>query len=1083
MEKNRQRLRKRRFIVIFFPVFWLFLLPLWVAAAEPGNIIKGRVTDEKEIPMPGVTIRLDGTALGVVTDAEGNFSIVAPQEEGNLILSFVGYKTVKVAFKAGTPVRVKLEESIAALDEVQVVAYGSQSKRETIGSVGTVKSGALKDGATGDLVTKLQGQLAGVNIVQTSGAPGAQGSITVRGHNSLSIENGRIGSDPLWVVDGVPLYSTPDIRSGITPLSTIPSGDIERVDVLKDASAAALYGSRAANGVILITTKSGHFDEKFKVSVNFTQSYSFKSELPTITTGNAERLFRLEAFRNYTEAVTDYATNSQHYVGSAEESEATGMQKDYFWNAGRGRTIAYLQDSLNSFYNNNYALYNYFFQTRKVSDANVSFSAGSPTVAWHIGIGYYSEKGALVKTGFNRASLSGNFTFRPHPKVNSRLTFAFTRTGYDRVNKNEDSYSDQVMRGANSPKIPDVVMSLSPLTVPEGSEAFNYMVSSYLRLKEENESYRFRTNFNIDYEVVKGLKLQTRFAFDYLGQHRNSFSPSDYDEYKQNYTSGLDTRNLSGLNEDILSYDRWFSEKHHVKVMAGISFQLDQYNSISGYARNTGNDLIYYSVLRGSSWDAETLRQLKEYNSDKAKSGLISVFARAGYNYKNKYMVEATFRRDGSSRFGRNTRWGTFPSVAAGYTFTEEEFMQGIRHILPEGKIRMSWGKTGRQFEDPYPALGMYGNSGHAFLGQPTIQTVALPNPDLSWEETAQYDAGLDLNFFNYRLGLTVDYYHRYTDKLLYPVLIPGNYTGFGTQWQNAYAISNQGMELTLKGDIIRNDHLTWHVSVNIARNWNRLEKSDMNRTVYSPVSEYNVSIVGKEMNRIFVYDDRGGFYRDQNDVPWFYVNGQKTYLGLYRQYYREGDRKIADADHNGIISNIAGLQDDRIDAGSPLPRASGGINMSFAYKGFDLTMNMPFSLGRHILYGGEMASLATREGGNGPIFTDLGKYTFYRDGMTDYNMPRNEMAGELANFEVGLYSNVYKVHTFRMRLLSLGYTFPQKLIRFAKVRLFVSGENLFTLTNYPGPDPDLADPVTGMDALNTYPASRTINFGVNINF
>lgn len=1081
--KYLRSVRYISFCILFLVVAGGIFTPAMAVFPQDSKIIlRGRVTDVKGVPLPGVTVRLDSSNMGISTDADGNFSLVVPFQSGHLLFSFVGFRTEKVSFTDGRFMSVKLHENVSVLEEVQVVAYGEQSKREMVGSVSTVKASALKDGAVSDLAAKLQGQLPGVNIVAVSGSPGAQASVTVRGHNSLSIEAGRIESDPLWVVDGVIMYSSPDLYSGITPLSTIPAEDVERVDVLKDASAAALYGSRAANGVILITTKSGRFNDKFSASVNFTQSWSFRSLLSTITVGGDERHFRLGAYRNCAEAVSDYEENSQHYVKTPEESEDTGLHKDYFWNKGQGRTIAYLQDSLNSFYNNNYALYKYFFQVRKVSNMNVSFKGGSPSMAYYIGVGYYSEKGALIKTGFKRANLTGNFSFRPHPKVNGRLNFGFTWVGYDRVNKNENEYSESYSAGARVPTIPDLLMNTSTLTVPEGSEAFNYLFRSYDYLKEDNDMLRFRTNLNFDYEVIQGLKLQTRFAFDWLAPHRNTFVPSDFDAYGQNLSTGTDSRNLSGLNEDLISYDRWFNDLHHIKVMAGISFQLDQYNDRGGYARVTGNDRIYWSGVTGNPVDYDTYRQLKEYQSSKSKSAMVSVFARAGYNYRNKYMVEATFRRDGSSKFGRNTRWGTFPSVALGYTFTEEPFMEGIRHILSNGKIRTSWGRTGKEFYDPYRAVGAYGPGG-SFLGKPTMQTVELPNPDLSWEETDQYDLGIDLGLFNYRVGLTFDYFYRYTDKLLYPVLLEGNFSDLKTQWQNALAVSNQGVELSLNADIIRKDDWMLKMSVNIARIWNRLEKSPMNRTIYSPVSEYNVSVVGKELNRIFVLDDRGGFYKSQDGVPSYYLNGQSTYLGRYKQYYREGDRKIKDTDRNGIINTIPGLQDDRIDAGSPLPKASGGIHLELRYKGFDLSMNMPFSIGRHILYGGEIASLATQEGGNGPVFADLSKYTFYTEGLKDYNMPRNEMVGELSNFEVGLLSNVYKVHSLRMQLLSVGYTFPRKLIKFGTVRLFVSGENLFTLTNYLGPDPDMADPVTGMDALNTYPLSRTVNFGLNINF
>lgn len=1079
MKKNKcsrdWSVRKQRFGVIIFLTFAAFVLPRLSMAVVPQGqtcLIKGVVTDTRGLPLPGVTVRMEGTNVGVASDKDGKFALRVNGREGHIVVSFVGYKPQKLHFSGDRHFTIKMVESIEALDEVQVVAYGEQSKREVVGSVASVKAGELRDNSLSNIASMLQGQLAGVVIQTTSGQPGAEAKVTVRGNASLAIETARLGSDPLWVVDGVPLYMNQEYYSGISPLSLIPTSDIERVDVLKDAASCALYGSRAANGVVLVTTKSGRYNEKFTVSVNVTQSFSFRSLLPEMTVGNAERNFRLEAFRNHQEALYDYETNSWRYVSSPEEAEATGLQYDYFWNRGTGATVNYLQDSLNRFYNNRNCWYRKVFQTNKVTDANVSFSGGSGTMAYNFGFGYYTEAGALVHTGFNRANLSGNFMFKPHPKVDGRLSFAFTRVGIDRVNKDVDPYNGNGST-TNVAEIPGFVLETSSLIIPPGSEAEKILLGSYDKMREDNDSYRFRSAFNASYEVVDGLQLKTNFAFDYLGMHRNSFSPSSLDEYGQSYSNGSEIRNLSGLNEDIISYDRRFKDKHHVKVLAGISFQLDQFNSISGYGRG-GSDKIYYVTRKGSPIDELTKRQMKEYNSDKTKSGLVGVFARVGYNYMDKYMLEATFRRDGSSRFGKNTRWGSFPSVALGYAFTEEKFMQGLKHILSYGKIRLSYGRTGRQFESPYLAQGTYGPGVVTFQGKPTMMTVNLPNPDLTWEETDQYDAGIDLNLFKYRLGVVVDYYYRHTHNLLYPLTLPGDFTGFGDYMDNYCGIKNQGIELAVKADIIRTEKFRWNLSVNVARNWNRLVKSQYDRSVGSIVSFVSVSVLGKEMNRLYVYDDRG-FYKEQEEVPYFYNNGQKTYLGAYNQYYRVGDRMIADVNKDGVID-----EKDRIDAGSALPKAAGGIISSVQWKGFDLNVVLPYSIGRHILYNN--SSLATIDGVQAPIVGNLNDYVFYKEGVGNANMPPNRMANGLNNYSPYLSSNVYKNSTLTIKQVSVGYTLPKRWLKKVGVRFFVTGENLYTFsTAYPGVDPLNANYLTGEDNNRAYPNSRKITFGLNL--
>ena len=1051
--------------------------------------VRGKVTDTHNVPMPGVTVRYNHI-IGTATDNDGNFTLRLPEETGTLTFSFIGYKTLNIPFTAGVPLSVRMTEEISSLDEVQVIAYGQQSKRDMVGAMSVVKSKDIQDIPSPSVANLLQGKVAGMNVVNMTGSPGGGGtSITIRGFNSLSVEASRRFSDPLWVIDGVPMLSFTSPITGTNALAEIDPNDIETISVLKDAASAAIYGSRAANGVILVTTKHGRYNQRPRMNLNFSHTIVCRPDFPDLTRGKAEREFRTEALRNYREAIYDEETGKYRYMESYWDSYVNGTGYDYFWNNGEGRDVPILTDYYNPFYNNSTDWFKYYFRTAHATDANLQINGGADRVAYNVGLGWYQEKGALIKTGFKRFKVISNLTMKPHDRIEANLRLYMAYTNRDRSGKGNGIYSAD--DEAYLEKIPSEILTTSTLLPGPGSSIFDEQSQRYEKIEEKNDSYRLRGNFDLSYQLLPGLTLKGSLAIDFSQQNQNQFIPAELNPYNETYSAGLIGRNITWINEDIITYKHTFGDSHNIDLMAGFSAQADEKHDIRGFGQN-GPDKMKVVNWASNTFDQVRMQDLKDFMSDFTKSTMVGLFGRINYNYMQKYLASFTIRRDASSRFGENVRWGTFPSVALGYAFSEESYMDWSDKVIDYGKIRLSYGKSGRQFDQPYIAYGVWA-SGDPYLGEPSVHPVfrdGLMNRELTWEETRQFDSGLDLDLFNYRLGIVLDYYHRYTDKLLYKVNLPGNYTGFEQQWRNAYGIVNQGIEFQIKTDLIRTERLKWNITFNIAKNWNMLKKSNDKRDFISAASYDNINVVGRPLNCIYVFRDHG-FYTDDSQVSYYYIDGKKVPLrGAYgNQFYQTGDRVYLDSDGNGRINSDYGLNEDRVSAGSPLPKAQGGIISSLNWKGFDVNVSFAFMLGRHILNKTQSESIGTFLGTDPndvakPIFADLSEISFWEKPGDIADYPANRLENGLMNFAPNIASNVENVSFLKCKTLTIGYTIPEflkKKIGFG-ARIFVSAENLFTLTNYSGRDPETVDVVTGVDDLANYPLSRRFTFGLTLN-
>lgn len=1048
------------------------------------NLVKGRVTDEKGAPLPGVSVQLEGTTVGVATDVDGNFVMRLPVSKGSLIFSFVGYQKKKVSFTGDAPLSVKMQEEIAALDEVTVRAYGTQKKRVSTSAISSVKGSEIQELPTYSLESLLQGRMAGVEINNVSGSPGGGGSVVaIRGYNSLFSKgegDDRDYGTPLYVVDGVPMEAFTSPVTGSNTLSDIDPSTIESVEVLKDAASAAIYGSRAGNGVILITTKKGHVG-KGKFSANVSYSASWLPETPVQTGGHGERLFFLKMLQNARGAYLDPITGDWKMTESYKEvfnsTDKNGPFYDFFWGgrfeSGKNRP---LQDSLNPFYNNSTDWWRYVYRTAKVINANVQASGGSEGIQYMVGAGFYKEEGIVVGTDFQRFNLMANISAKPADrlKVDFRTSF---------------SYSDRSRGDKSGSKIESVGAdpARDGSLYPGDSYVKEQLMDVLSGTIEKNNSYSYRTSLMLDYTIMKGLNFSVSGSLNFNQQNLNSFKPSTKSLEGFSISEGAIGRTLSIQNEDILHYNRTWKEDHNFDVILGFSLMKNQKFNNSGSGEGGPSDYVHYVGKTGwgdingvVNTGDNSYRTAFKYSSDLEEDILCSYFGRFSYNYKEKYLFEATLRRDGSSVFGMDVRWATFPSVAAGWAFSEEPWMKRF-YWLSFGKIRASWGKSGQKFSQPYLAYGLFMPDQSNFLGQSGMMPYkkgGVINRRLSWEETDQYDIGLDIDLFNYRLKFVVDYYYRYTSGLLNQIDLPGDVNYFSMQWQNAMAVSNEGLELELQADILRESAVKLRMRVTASRNWNKFRKS-------SDGYDFKNYVIGKPLYQMRAYKTNG-YYKSLDEVPYRYKSDgtkQLLYAGLEQGVFLPGMKKIVDLNDDGEIND-----DDLYYAASPLPKASGGIFFELSWKMFDLNVAFNYSIGRHIANRYGKSSLEPGRTDTQALLMDVSNLNSWKNaGSVDADYPNLQYYRDnYTQFSSVFDTDIENVHMLRLKQLTLGYNLDSRIagkVGFTSARLFVTAENLFLLTNYSGLDPEIVDIYSGMDRLSSYPLPRKFTVGLSLKF
>ena len=989
-------------------------------AQQQAKTVTGTVTDVSGEPIIGANIRIKGTTTGTITDIDGNFSIEA-EPQSVIEVSYIGYLTQETVINNQKSIRFLLKEDTKTLDEVVVIGYGVQKKADLTGSVANINTEKLNTQSNANIGQALQGKIAGVDIVSQGGAPGSGTRIMVRGIGTLN------NASPLYIVDGMYMNS----------IDHINPNDIASIDVLKDASSAAIYGSRAANGVIIVTTKEGSNTEGkpiIDLSVNLGISTASKF------------LDMLDA-----KGWAEVTTIARQAIGKPALDMATDLanKPDNDW-----------QDIM--------------FRPALMQNYNLSVKGGGKYSTYYTGLGYFNQDGIVKGTNYQRYNIQSKNDYKRgifSAGTNLIISFSHDKPLHQELRGGMigtilqsvptlEKYDD-TREGGYGGTYGDVVNIPHPLAIIDDNIMDRY-----------NENVKIFANLYAQIELFKGLKYKLNLTPD--------FSFERYKNYLNKYDFGLATNSITQLTErqrrrrnilveNLLTFVRTSGE-HKISALAGYTYQDSRFRHIQAYGEGLPQGL--------EEIDAATTNRSNEGNS--WRSVLTSILGRVFYSYQNKYLFTATIRRDGSSKFGKNNRYGYFPSFSLGWNVAEEKFMENV-HWLDQLKLRGGYGVLGNQEIDNYQYSSTITTGINYPDGNGGLLQGAFPknfaNPDIKWEETAMTNVGIDFMAFNNRLSLTADYYVKNTKDILLTVPIPISSGGANDPIRNAGKIRNNGFEFNLGWMDQPNPDISYGINLIGSFNKNKviamgsesgsIKGGSTNQNITTSETKAGYPIGG------YWLISTAGYFNSQEEVVAYAKDGKKIQPAA-----EPGDIKFVDANNDGVIND-----DDRVFQGSPFPDFTFALNGNMRYKNFDLSIGLQGVLGNKIYN-------ATRQ-----TLEDVTKGSNFLASCLDYWTPENKNAShprltwDDPNRNTRAESDRYLENGsyLRLRSVQLGYTFPQTWFKGAiqHARVYINAENLFTITSYSGYSPDVnADNANyrGFDNF-IYPTNRTFMLGLNVTF
>lgn len=999
--------------------------------------ISGKVTDESGLPLPGVSVVIKGTTAGVITDADGGYALVNVPDNAVLQFSFVGMKTQEIAVGGNSVINVTLQEETIGLEEVVAIGYGTVKKSDLTGSVSSIKNEDLRKLPVTSFDQAIQGRASGVQVTQASSAPGGRVVIRVRGGNSLSSSN-----EPLYVVDGYPISagtSAGGSGAGQNPLATLNTSDIASIEILKDASATAIYGARGANGVVLITTKRGQIG---KTQVTF-DGYS---GIQTI----ANKLDMMNA-REFAELVNEARAND----GSGPAFPNNNDLYNFPDPSTLGEGVDY-QDEI--------------FRPAPIHSYNLGISGGNEQVRYSFGGSYFGQTGIVEGTNFNRASFRTNID----SKLSERLTVSTNLTASHAWGDIGTSEGD----GGNNAGVVNSAILMPPTVpvkqangsytqmnpTPGGSTIQNPVPIAKLATNYQ-EIERLLGSVEASWKITEGLSLKVTFGTDMSSANRSVYWPKEtVNGSNANGSASQANRKMASyLNENILTYERVFGE-HSLNVTGGFTWQTFHNQFFSAGATNFPTD-----VYGADNLDAGT--SYSRPDSEKEQSQLASWLGRINYIYKGRYYLTLTGRADGSSKFGANNKWAFFPSVAAAWRISDEQFMNAST-LVSNLKLRVSYGQTGNQDIASYQSLARLDIMNYPFNSvlNSGVGPNNIPNPDLKWESTSTTDIGFDVGGFENRLNLVVDYYYKKTTDLLWNISTPRT-IGFPSIFKNIGSIENRGLEVSLGGDVTTGK-LKWNSQLNWSRNRNKV----LDIPGYTPSTQGSLSghlkVNGSWLEpglpvgvwKLLKYD---GVFQDQAQLDAGPRSSTNDKLGAARFVDKSGDNKI-------------NYTDDRMIVGDPNPDFTFGWSNNFEFKGFDLSVYMQGSYGNDIINVQRAESNVSGPWGN--------QRREILNRWTPTNTNTNVSRARVTVDPLLLQSSwlIEDGSYLRVKTMTLGYTFT-KLKFMSSLRLYVTGQNLITLTDYSGFDPEVnsqgnSNLQMGVD-YNAYPAAKAVMVGVSASF
>ncbi|MCG6190864.1 TonB-dependent receptor [Maribellus maritimus] len=981
------------------------------AAIEPQPMkVSGKVTDSSGTPLPGVTVLIKGTTNGTVTNASGEYSLANVSGEANLQFSFVGMRSQELVVNNRTEINVVMEDESIGIDEVVAIGYGTMKKNDLTGSVSSVASDDFKTTPLRDITNMLQGSVSGVEIVKTSGAPGSGSIVRIRGGNSMQGSN-----DPLYVVDGLP--------GGMV---TNPN-DIESVQILKDASATAIYGSRGANGVIIITTKRG----KLNSNVNLNVYYGIQKVRNKLDILNA---------KEYAEFANEKANN----IGVSPYYDINNLPGDTDW-----------QDVA--------------FRLAPSSNYNLSITGGNEMNKYGIFGNYANQKGIIDNSDYSIGSIRVNLDNKVSKWFNVATSIFASHAINNKANISTDA-NGLVYR----------VLVMNPIA-PVYDENGDYYPVRTLATSEpiwDNPkavidgfyNHSIGNNFNgitnLEFNIFDGLTFGVRLG----GRYSNSRNDTYMKRIMLNSPSGIasisESDSYQYLNENILSYKKNYDDKHELNITTGFTMEGGTSMRFNAGAEDfVVDDLLINSLSSGGT--------ITTPGSSKTKYTMLSWLGRINYIYKNKYLFTITTRADGSSRLGENNKWGIFPSGAFAWRMSEENFIKNLSFIS-NLKLRTSYGTTGNQEIGLYNSLSslstvsaLFGENEDRYIG---FVPSSMPNADLKWEVTKQFNAGFDFGCLNQKIILTFDYYHKKTNDLLASVPLALS-SGYGSLLKNFGDMKNEGVEFAVNSNIVENDEWSFAIGANFSLNRNKVLKVATSTgqffagSFHSPIDTYvNIIKEGYPLSSFWGYKEDGLWDSDQTD-------------GSIQPTAKAGDQKYVDTNNSGLIDS-----DDKVILGSPYPDFIYGGNLNLRYKRISFYTLLQGSKGG-LIFNATKFSIGDSFARNGNQMTEV------KDHYSVDNPDVNAKYPRLSNVSPLISDRFFEDASYlRVKTISISYDLSFKQIDWIKsAMVYLSGENLFTLTKYSGYDPEVSsfggsDLKKGID-YGAYPSVKTITCGININF
>ena len=1009
-------------------VLLLTLFSFSLAVAQV--LVRGTVIDQTGESVPGASIQVKGGTQGTTSDLDGKFSLNVPNKKSVLVISFIGYTTQELPVDVSKPMSVVLKEDTKTLDEVVVVGYQEVKKKDLTGAVAKVNMEDLLKTPSSSFDQTLGGRIAGVNVSSGEGMPGGTMNIVIRGNNSLTQDN-----SPLYVIDGFPVED-PAIAATINP------SDVESVDVLKDASATAIYGARGANGVVIMTTKKGKIG---KPQLKYDGSFGVQKVTNTIPMMDAYEFVKLQNEMFPADTKKNYL---KEYEGKQWTLEDYRNVAQYDW-----------QDEI--------------FRTAWQQSHNVSLMGGTEGVRYNASASYFDQDGIVLNSNYKRFQTRMNTVVR-RGKLNMSITANYSRaiqTGsstslYSSSGMNNLFYSVWGYRPVTEPDVP--LSTLMDNALDSSVEPTNdYRFNPIMSLKNE---YRNNDTFN---------NSKTRYG-----------SPISTDKVNAQVVRN---QRLTWLNENVLTYQTNIKKKHFFNSLLGVTLQNSDYEYYSFKTTNIPNESM------GMAGMSEGIPATT--SSEKSSWSMMSYLGRVNYNYKSKYYATASFRVDGSSKFAKKNRYGFFPSGSLAWNFTEEDFMSKYKSVISSGKLRASWGLTGNNRVGEYETYALLkmlkATSNNVQTGVYPFENnlnsigmvpISLLNKDLKWETTEQWNVGLDLGFFNERIGINVDWYMKTTRDLLLDADLSYT-TGFKSAMKNVGKVRNSGVEFTLNTVNIQKNGFKWSTNFNIAFNKNEVLELAENQTslltaayfdqAYNTQPTY-IAKKGYSMGMMYGYQYEGTYkYED------FYKSGDTYVLRPGVPYFssesntQPGMPKYKDLNGDGVIDT-----NDRTMIGRGLPIHTGGFTNDFEYKGFDLSIFFQWSYGNDILNANRLFFENVNNSRN------LNQYASYANRWTPENPYSDIPVAKNSSSNKVVSSRVIEDGSFlRLKTLTLGYTLPKKVIKkwgIGNARVYVAGQNLWTISGYSGYDPEVSIRngalTPGLD-YSAYPRAYAINFGVNLGF